>query len=72
MATGTAHVVLGLMDCIIEGGHFYLSQWLSRTLAARLNEHFFGKTNTNTVHVACEFILHGGLKYYHNALVGMW
>jgi hypothetical protein len=68
MGPGKVHAVMSLTDCVTEGGHFYLEDLLTNTLATRLNEHRFGHTNTNTEHVTAELFLQGGVRMLYAQL----
>ncbi|KAF8584125.1 hypothetical protein K439DRAFT_1616915 [Ramaria rubella] len=68
MRPGAEHIVYTLQNCITEGEHFYAPTSFTHSLTAGVKEHLFGRTSTNTEHLASETIFHRAAQYYSRML----
>ena len=51
MRPGAIHAVVTLDTCVATGQHFYSFETLELTFRSLVNEHFMGKSITNTEHI---------------------
>ncbi|KAF8576324.1 hypothetical protein K439DRAFT_1622930 [Ramaria rubella] len=68
MHPGREHLVYTLEDSILRGGHFYSKVTLWQLLKAGLQEHWWGRSSTNTDHLASESILYRLVQHYSHCL----